>query len=126
MICSCVVYRVPSGASLSQKAEVYGYGIFLLELITRRKPIFSGVTVDADLHMWVQRMLPVQGLQIVDPSLLNTTYNYENLFSFIFLALSCTEEVHDNRPAINDIIITLQQLKTIESGTNRTGYLFSY
>ena len=115
-----------SGASLSQKAEVYGYGIFLLELITRRKPIFSGVTVDADLHMWVQRMLPVQGLQIVDPNLLNTTYNYENLFSFIFLALSCTEEVHDNRPAINDIIVTLQQLKTIESGTNPTGYLCSY
>jgi hypothetical protein len=112
----CVLSECLAGGILSQKAEVYSYGIFLLELITRKKPVFSGVAIDADLHMWVQRVLPLQGLQIVDQTLLNTTYNYENVFSLIFLALSCTEEVQDNRPEISNVITTLKQLKTIESG----------
>lgn len=103
-----------TGHLVSREAEVYSYGIFLLELITRKKPLASSLAVDKSLYVWVQKRFPLKGIGVADPHLLSTTYNHENLLSFIYLALSCVEQSQENRPNMNDIVTTLQQLKNAE------------
>ncbi|KAI5079521.1 hypothetical protein GOP47_0005000 [Adiantum capillus-veneris] len=103
-----------TGQVLSKEAEVFSYGIFLLELITRKKPSTSGFALENSLSAWVQNRFCAKGIEIADPILLNTTYNYENLLSFIYLALSCSDQTQGNRPNVRDVVTTLQQLRNAE------------
>ncbi|MCO5554923.1 hypothetical protein L7F22_008461 [Adiantum nelumboides] len=105
---------IAPGQSLSKEAEVFSYGIFLLELITRKKPLTSGFAPESSLYAWVQSRFSVKGLEIADPILLNTTCSYENLLSLIYLALSCSDQTQGNRPNMSDVVTTLQQLKNAE------------
>ncbi|XP_027155999.1 putative receptor-like protein kinase At3g47110 [Coffea eugenioides] len=59
------------GLPASTQGDVYSYGIFLLEMITRRRPTDDILTDGLNLHNYVNVALPEQVCKIVDPLLLS-------------------------------------------------------
>uniref|UniRef100_A0A803MYJ9 Protein kinase domain-containing protein n=1 Tax=Chenopodium quinoa TaxID=63459 RepID=A0A803MYJ9_CHEQI len=68
-----VGYAAPEyglGNETSLEADLYSYGILLLELMTRKRSINDMFNEDFNLHMYAKAALPEQVLQIVDSTLL--------------------------------------------------------
>ncbi|CDP16557.1 unnamed protein product [Coffea canephora] len=59
------------GVAASTLGDVYSYGILLLEMVTRKRPTNDMFMDEVDLHNYVNRALPGQVYEIVDPLLLS-------------------------------------------------------
>ncbi|XP_071939092.1 probable LRR receptor-like serine/threonine-protein kinase At3g47570 [Coffea arabica] len=59
------------GVAASTLGDVYSYGILLLEMVTRKRPTDDMFMDEVNLHNYVNRALPGQVYEIVDPLLLS-------------------------------------------------------
>ncbi|KAH6812808.1 BRI1-associated receptor kinase [Perilla frutescens var. frutescens] len=83
-----------STGKCSQKADVFGYGVFLLELITGKKsydPSRAANGEDVMLLDWVKKYWEERNLKVmVDGDLLNGNFVAEHVEKLLQLALICT------------------------------------
>lgn len=113
------------GASVSEAADVYSYGIILLEMMTAKKPTDLMFEGDMNLHKFAESALPDRVLEIVDPKLkvddceerninLNdkkavvTKCPFECMKSMIMTGVRCSSELPQDRMDIKDVIHHLQ------------------
>ncbi|XP_041024916.1 wall-associated receptor kinase-like 20 isoform X1 [Juglans microcarpa x Juglans regia] len=113
---------------LTDKSDVYSYGVVLLELLTSQKAIdFSRDQDDVNLATYVgQRANTGASMEVVDQRLLGKEPTGDTLTSiklFLELALSCLREKKGDRPGMKDVVQELQciiqivdqeQLKVVE------------
>ncbi|XP_047310009.1 receptor-like protein kinase FERONIA [Impatiens glandulifera] len=108
-------YTAPEKLKYSQKADVYSYGILLLELLTG-KPPFQSLVKDnegVDLPRWVQasglKMEKKRIIDVIDIELLNSNiYDYGS--QLILLALDCADPNPDNRPLMATVASKIAKL----------------
>lgn len=99
---------------LTDKSDVYSYGVVLLELLTSQKAIdFSRDEDDVNLAIYVsQRVSNGAVMEVVDQQLLckepssKTMITSINLFSK--LALACLREKKGERPSMKDVVQELE------------------
>ncbi|KAF5473745.1 hypothetical protein F2P56_005707 [Juglans regia] len=113
---------------LTDKSDVYSYGVVLLELLTSQKAIdFSRDQDDVNLATYVGRRANTgASMEVVDQRLLGKEPTGDTLTSiklFLELALSCLREKKGDRPGMKDVVQELQciiqivdqeQLKVVE------------
>ncbi|GAY65825.1 hypothetical protein CUMW_244030, partial [Citrus unshiu] len=93
---------------VSTNGDVYSFGIMLIETFTRKKPtdeIFSG---EMTLKRWVNDLLPISVMEVVDANLLSQEDKHfmtkEQCVSFVFnLAMKCTVESPWERINVKEI-----------------------
>ncbi|CAN6968998.1 unnamed protein product, partial [Brassica oleracea var. botrytis] len=101
----------------SEKTDVFGYGITLLELVTGQRAIdFSRLEEEENIllldHCWmclkqIKKLLREQRLRdIVDSNL--TTYDSEEVETIVQVALLCTQGTPEDRPAMSEVVKMLQ------------------
>ncbi|XP_047311333.1 receptor-like protein kinase FERONIA [Impatiens glandulifera] len=108
-------YTAPENLKYSQMADVYSYGILLLELLTG-KPPFQSLVKDnegVDLPRWVQasglKMEKERIIDVIDIELLNSNiYDYGS--QLILLALDCADPNPDNRPLMATVASKIAKL----------------
>ncbi|GLJ34357.1 hypothetical protein SUGI_0690820 [Cryptomeria japonica] len=95
---------------LTEKSDIYSFGVVLLELITARPPIERG----KNLVQEVKTVLELQGFrgfrhELMDPVLKQSMYitGFENLLNF---ALCCVEELPENRPSMDIVVKELESI----------------
>ncbi|KAJ9540176.1 hypothetical protein OSB04_026682 [Centaurea solstitialis] len=92
---------------LTDKADVYSFGVLLLEILTSQKAIdFNRPTNDVNLVAYVKRMVNEERLvDVIDPMLKKNASSLEvdAMKAFGFLAMSCLEERRENRPSMEDV-----------------------
>lgn len=98
---------------LSDKSDVYSYGVVLLELLTSQKAIdFSRDQDDVNLATYVsQRVIGGASMEVVDQRLLGKELSGDTLTSIkliLELALSCLREKKADRPGMKDVVQELQ------------------
>ncbi|XP_062115152.1 wall-associated receptor kinase-like 20 [Humulus lupulus] len=105
---------------LTDKSDVYSYGVVLLELLTSQNAIdFSRDQDDVNLAIYVKQRANNGGgvIEIVDHRLLETeqpssSSSGDDLLNsvklFMELALSCLEEKKEDRPAMRDAVQVIQ------------------
>jgi serine/threonine protein kinase len=63
------------GGVVSTQGDVYSYGIFVLEMFSRKRPTDKMFKDGFNLHNFVNMGLPEKLVQIVDPNLLMKEVN---------------------------------------------------
>ncbi|KZV31453.1 putative LRR receptor-like serine/threonine-protein kinase [Dorcoceras hygrometricum] len=104
---------------LTEKSDVYSYGVVLLELISGRKPVsMEEYGCDWNIVHWA-RSLICKGdvLSIIDPRLAGNV-KIESVWRIAEIAIQCVEQHGYSRPRMQEIIVAIQDAVKIESGAD--------
>ncbi|XP_027330043.1 probable inactive receptor kinase RLK902 isoform X2 [Abrus precatorius] len=120
-------YRAPEvtdARKVSQKADVYSFGIMLLELLTGKAPTHSSLNEEGvDLPRWVQSVVQDEwNTEVFDMELLRYQNVEEEMVKLLQLALECTAQYPDQRPSMDVVAGKIEEIchpsVVIEEGKN--------
>uniref|UniRef100_A0A0D9ZLS4 Protein kinase domain-containing protein n=1 Tax=Oryza glumipatula TaxID=40148 RepID=A0A0D9ZLS4_9ORYZ len=110
-------YRAPEVVAdpwrLSQKADVYSFGVLLLELLTGKAPTHAVLHDDegVDLPRWARSVVREEWTsEVFDTELLRHPGAEDEMVEMLRLAMDCTVTVPDQRPAMPEIVVRIEQL----------------
>ncbi|KAF3952869.1 hypothetical protein CMV_021625 [Castanea mollissima] len=98
---------------LTEKSDVYSYGVVMLELVTARMPIERGKYIVRVVQMAMDKTKALYNLhEILDPAIGLQT-SLKGLEKFVDLAMRCVEESGANRPAMGDVVKGIENIMQI-------------
>ncbi|KAA8535525.1 hypothetical protein F0562_030528 [Nyssa sinensis] len=104
-----------SEGRVSAKGDIYSYGIMLLEMFTRKKPVDEMFTGELSLREWVSTAsLSNKIMEIVDGGLLTaggTTATEDIILAMMELGLECSKKLPEERSDIKEVVVKLNKLK---------------
>lgn len=108
-------YRAPEVTDprrVSQKADVYSFGVLLLELLTGKAPANSVLNEEGiDLPRWVQSVVREEwSSEVFDLELLRYQNVEEEMVELLQLAMDCAAQYPDQRPSIPDVRRRIEEL----------------
>ena len=108
-------YRAPEVTDprkVSQKADVYSFGVLLLELLTGKAPTHSILNEEGvDLPRWVQSIVREEWTsEVFDLELLRYQNVEEEMVQLLQLAIDCTAQYPDKRPAMSEVTKRIEEL----------------
>lgn len=109
-------YRAPEvtdSRKVSQKADIYSFGVLLLEMLTGKAPISHSISNEegVDLPRWVQSVVQEEWTaEVFDEQLLRYQNVEEEMVQLLELALQCTVSYPDNRPQMDDVVRRIEEL----------------
>ncbi|KAK6787568.1 hypothetical protein RDI58_016093 [Solanum bulbocastanum] len=111
-----VGYRAPEVTDprkVSQKADVYSFGVLLLELLTGKAPSHALLNEEGvDLPRWVQSVVREEWpSEVFDIELLRYQTAEEEMVQLLQLAINCTVQYPDNRPSMVEISKQIEELR---------------
>ncbi|XP_051118958.1 proline-rich receptor-like protein kinase PERK8 [Andrographis paniculata] len=119
-------YLAPEYAStgkLTEKSDVFSFGVVLLELITGRKPVDSSQPLgDESLVEWARPLL-TQALDkedfgdLVDPRLEND-FSASEMFRMIEAAAACVRHLSSKRPRMSQVVRALDSMDELANLNN--------
>ncbi|KAL0410026.1 UNVERIFIED_CONTAM: Leucine-rich repeat receptor-like protein kinase PXC1 [Sesamum latifolium] len=117
-------YRAPEQAEikrLSQKADVYSFGVLLLEVLTGRAPSEHPSPGQArteeeelavDLPKWVQSVVRDEWTaEVFDQELLRYKNIEEELVSTLHVAMACVVPLPEKRPTMSEVVKMIEEIR---------------
>ncbi|EOX92078.1 Leucine-rich repeat transmembrane protein kinase family protein isoform 2 [Theobroma cacao] len=95
----------------SERTDVFGYGIMLLELVTGQRAIdFSRLEEEDDVLLLdhVKKLEREKKLDAIVDRNLNKNYNIQEVEAMIQVALLCTQASPEDRPAMSEVVRMLE------------------
>ncbi|CAA3000371.1 Probable LRR receptor-like serine/threonine-protein kinase At3g47570 [Olea europaea subsp. europaea] len=113
-------YMAPEYGStglISTMADVYSYGIMLMETFTKKKPTSDMFVGEFTMRKWVFESFPDAIMQIVDVDLVNPVEDNIQAKEICFrsimgIALECTANWPNERLNLKDVVKRLKEIKT--------------
>ncbi|WCJ42204.1 Protein kinase superfamily protein [Euphorbia peplus] len=91
---------------VDEKTDVFAFGVFLLEIISGRKPVDGS---HQSIHSWAKPILNEGEIEsLVDPRL-GGSYDYSQLKRLAFAASLCIRASSTWRPTINEVLEVMQE-----------------
>ncbi|KAJ6295066.1 hypothetical protein OIU76_023045 [Salix suchowensis] len=108
-------YRAPEVTDprkVSQKADVYSFGVLLLELLTGKAPSHALLNEEGvDLPRWVQSIVREEWTSgVFDAELLRYQNVEEEMVQLLQLGVDCAAQYPDNRPSISGVTRRIEEL----------------
>ncbi|XP_050938883.1 putative leucine-rich repeat receptor-like serine/threonine-protein kinase At2g19230 [Cucumis melo] len=100
---------------LTEKSDVYGFGVSLMEVISCR-PVISNIEDPETNYIakWMRTMVAQRNIKnIVDPRL-KEAYESNSIWKAVRLALACVSEDSSERPTMNQVVIELKECLAME------------
>ncbi|CAL9779488.1 unnamed protein product [Musa acuminata subsp. burmannicoides] len=113
-------YRAPEAPGdgrrpwASQRADVYAFGVVLLELLTGKPAADGGVGGEAaaDLPRWVQSVVREEWTaEVFDLELMRYKGIEEEMVAMLRIAMSCTALAPDQRPKIGSVVKMIEDIR---------------
>ncbi|XP_057530476.1 cysteine-rich receptor-like protein kinase 43 [Amaranthus tricolor] len=108
---------------LSVKADVFSFGVLMLELISGQKNSTYNLSLDAqNLLEWVYKLFKKgKSLEVLDPSIA-TSAVAEQVAMCVHIALLCTQSDPTLRPTMRRIVVLLSKKPTSIEEPTRPGF----
>jgi len=111
-----VGYRAPEvtdARKISQKADVYSFGVLLLEILTGKAPSHGSANDDGvDLPRWVQSIVREEWTaEVFDIELLRHHNFEEDMVQLLQVAIDCVAQYPDQRPSMKDVVRRIEDLR---------------
>lgn len=108
-------YRAPEvtdARKVSQKADVYSFGVLLLELLTGKPPTHALLSEEGvDLPRWVQSVVREEWTsEVFDIELLRYQSGEEEMVQLLQIALECTAQYPDKRPSMAEVTSQIEDI----------------
>ncbi|XP_073264975.1 leucine-rich repeat receptor protein kinase HPCA1 isoform X1 [Populus alba] len=95
---------------LTEKSDVYGFGVVLLELVSGRKPIERGKYLVAEVSSSLDRKEDLYNLhELLDPSIGLDT-KPRGLDKMVDLAMKCVQEKGRDRPTMGEVVKEVENI----------------
>lgn len=109
-------YRAPEvtdARKVSQKADVYSFGVLVLELLTGRPPMQAFYDDEGpDLPRWVQSVIREEWIsEVFDIGLLGYQTVEEEMVQLLQLAIDCAARYPDKRPSMSEVVIQIEEIR---------------
>uniref|UniRef100_A0A5B6YUF7 Protein kinase domain-containing protein n=1 Tax=Davidia involucrata TaxID=16924 RepID=A0A5B6YUF7_DAVIN len=114
-------YRAPEVTDTrkaSQAADVYGFGVLLLELLTGKSPIHA-TGGDEVFHLvrWVHSVVREEWTaEVFDLELLRYPNIEEEMVEMLQIGMACAARVPDQRPKMVDVVRMVEGIRRINTG----------
>ncbi|XP_018476193.1 leucine-rich repeat receptor protein kinase HPCA1 isoform X2 [Raphanus sativus] len=96
---------------LTEKSDVYGFGVVMLELLTGKSPIERGKYVVREVKTKMNKSRSLYDLQeLLDPSIIASSSNLKGFEKYVDLALRCVEEEGVNRPSMGEVVKEIENI----------------
>ncbi|OMO66429.1 hypothetical protein COLO4_30558 [Corchorus olitorius] len=103
---------------LTEKNDVYSFGIVLLEIITSRPVIAQTNNERTHISQWVSSMLSMGDIKrIVDPRL-QGDFDVNSVWKAVEVAMACLSPTSARRPTMNQIVTELSECLSAERASN--------
>lgn len=123
-------YRAPEsidGRKLTQKSDVFSFGVLLLEILTGKCPSavesgggYGGGVVD--LPRWVQSVVREEWTaEVFDLELMRYKDIEEEMVALLQIAMACTAAAPDQRPRMSHVIKMIEEIRGIEVSPSHDG-----
>ncbi|XP_010268752.1 PREDICTED: probable inactive receptor kinase At1g48480 [Nelumbo nucifera] len=114
-------YRAPEvidARKVSQKADVYSFGVLLLELLTGKPPTHAILNEEGvDLPRWVQSVVRDEWTsEVFDLELLRYQTVEEEMVQLLQLAIDCCAQYPDKRPSMAEVTRRIEDLRQSSLG----------
>ncbi|XP_061342534.1 BRASSINOSTEROID INSENSITIVE 1-associated receptor kinase 1-like [Gastrolobium bilobum] len=113
-VCGTLGHIAPeylSTGKSSEKTDVFGYGVMLLELITGKRAFDLARLAENDDIMlldWVKKLLKERRLEKLVDANLKGNYDEEEVEQLIQMACLCTQGSHWERPKMSEVVRMLE------------------
>ncbi|PSR91140.1 Leucine-rich repeat receptor-like protein kinase [Actinidia chinensis var. chinensis] len=118
-------YRAPEALDprkLTQKADVYSFGVLLLELLTGKCPSLgenvgpgTGYGGVVDLPRWVQSVVREEWTaEVFDLELMRYKDIEEEMVGLLQIAMACTAAATDQRPKMSQVVKMIEEISGVE------------
>lgn len=99
---------------ITEKSDVYSYGVVLLEIITGKRPVDASFGDGQHVIEWVRGHLKRKKdpLEIVDPKLQgHPDTHIQEMLQALGISLLCTSNRPDERPTMKDVAALLREIR---------------
>ncbi|XP_073143995.1 probable inactive receptor kinase At1g48480 [Henckelia pumila] len=109
-------YRAPEVTDtrrVSQKADIYSFGVVILELLTGKAPTNALLNEEGvDLPTWVQSVVRDEWTsEVFDLELLRYQDVEEEMVQLLQLGIDCTTQYPENRPSMSEVVKRIEELR---------------
>lgn len=100
---------------ITEKSDVYSYGVILLEVLTGRHPLDPSLPGGMDLVQWVRAHLQrkLDPVHLLDGRLLRRQpeHQLQEMLQALSISVLCVGHRPDDRPAMNDVVALLEEVR---------------
>lgn len=117
-------YRAPEvtdARKISQKADVYSFGVLIMELLTGKTPAHTVVNDEGvDLPRCVHSVMRDEwASEVFDPELVKEQKAEQEMVLMLQLAIDCTEQQPDRRPTMAEVASRIDEILLSVSGRSQ-------
>ncbi|KFK31438.1 hypothetical protein AALP_AA6G111800 [Arabis alpina] len=96
---------------LTEKSDVYGFGVVMLELLTGKSPIDRGSYVVKEVKKKMDKSKIMYDLQeMLDTGIIANSGNLEGFEKYVDVALRCVEPEGVNRPTMGEVVQDIESI----------------